>query len=146
MREHSLTNTRSLAAYYFWYFVAVGVLEPYLTPLWREFGLSSSEIGLLNAVMPGVATVAPFLWAAYADATRRGDRIFLWTTWLSALAALILPNAGRFVPAAVGIVFLAVFRTPLIPFANSMTFRALKDRPQGYAAIRTVGRSSWSKV
>ena len=89
--------------------------------------------------MPGVATVAPFLWAAYADATRRGDRIFLWTTWFSALAALILPNARRFVPAALGIFCLAAFRTPLIPFANSMTFRVLKDRPQRYAAIRLWG-------
>ncbi len=89
--------------------------------------------------MPGVATVAPFLWTAYADATRRGDRIFLWTTWLSALAALALPNARRFVPAALGIFCLAIFRTPLIPLANSMTFRALKDRPQRYAAIRLWG-------
>ena len=78
--EAHLNNTRYLASYYFFYFVAVGVLEPYLTPLWREFGLSSVEIGALNSVMPGVATVAPFLWTAYADATRRSDRIFLWTT------------------------------------------------------------------
>ena len=89
--------------------------------------------------MPGVATVAPFLWAACADATRRGDRIFLWTTWLSALAALVLPNARRFVPAALGTFCVAVFRTPLIPFANSMTFSVLKDRPHRYATIRLWG-------
>jgi len=89
--------------------------------------------------MPGVATVAPFFWTAYADLTRRGDRIFLWTTWLSALAACALPNAQRCVPAAVGVFCLAVFRTPLIPFANSMTLRALRDRPQGYAGIRLWG-------
>ena len=89
--------------------------------------------------MPGVATVAPFLWTAYADATRRSDRIFLWTTWLSALAALMLPNVQRFVPAALGIVCLAIVRTPLVPFANSMAFRALRDRPQRYAAIRLWG-------
>ena len=110
-----------------------------MTPLWREFGLSSAEIGLLNAIMPAVATVAPFLWTGYADVTRRGDRIFLWTTWLSALTALALPNAQRFLPAAVGVFGLATFRTPLIPFANSMTLRALRDRPQRYAAIRLWG-------
>jgi PPP family 3-phenylpropionic acid transporter len=115
------------------------VFEPYLTPLWREFGLASAEIGLLNSIMPGVAAVAPFLWTAYADATRRGERIFLWNTWLSALAALLLPNASRFAPAAVVVFCVAAFRTPLIPFANSMTFRALKGRPQGYAAIRLWG-------
>lgn len=107
--------------------------------MWREFGLSSAEIGVLNAITPGVATVAPFLWTAYADATRSGDRIFLWTTWLSAVAALALPNARRFLPAALGILCLAVFRTPLIPLANSMTFRLLQGRPHGYAAIRLWG-------
>lgn len=139
LAETHLNDTRYLAAYYFAYFVAVGVFEPFLTPLWREFGLSSAEIGLLNAIMPGVATVAPFFWTAYADLSRRGDRIFLWTTWLSAIAACALPNAQRFVPAAVGVFCLAIFRTPLIPFANSMTLRALQDRPQRYAGIRLWG-------
>ncbi len=89
--------------------------------------------------MPGVAAVAPFLWTAYADVTRRGNRIFLWTTWLSALAASALPSARRFVPAAIVVFCLAVFRTPLIPFANSMTLRALRDRPQRYAGVRLWG-------
>jgi PPP family 3-phenylpropionic acid transporter len=137
--EARLNDTRCLAAYYFFSFVAVGFLEPYLTPLWRDFGLSSSEIGLLNAVMPGVAIVAPFLWTAYADATRTGDRIFLWNTWLSAGAALLLPVAQGFAFAAVSVFCLAIFRTPLIALANSMAFRALKGRPHGYAAIRLWG-------
>ena len=107
--------------------------------MWREFGLLPAEMGLLNSIMPGVAAVAPFLWTAYADATRRGERIFFWSTWLAAAAALLLPNAQRFVAAAAAAFCLAVFRTPLIPFANSMTFRVLKGRPQGYAAIRLWG-------
>jgi PPP family 3-phenylpropionic acid transporter len=137
--EACLTTTRCLAAYYFWYFVAVGIFEPYLTPLWRDFGLSSVEIGLLNAIMPGVAIVAPFLWTAYADATRQGDRIFLWNTWLSVGAALLLPAARRFTAAGLSIFCLAAFRTPLIPLANSMAFQALKGRPHGYAGIRLWG-------
>lgn len=137
--EARLSTTRRLAAYFFFYFVAVGVLEPYLTPLWREFALSAAEIGVLNAITPGVAIVAPFLWTAYADATRRGDRVFLWNTWLSVAAALVVPVARRFALAGLGVFCLAVFRTPLIPLANSMAFRALKGRPHGYAAIRLWG-------
>jgi PPP family 3-phenylpropionic acid transporter len=53
--------------------------------------------------------------------------------------ALMLPKAERFVPAALGIFCLALVRAPLIPLANSMTFRALKDRPQRYAAVRLWG-------
>jgi PPP family 3-phenylpropionic acid transporter len=94
---------------------------------------------VLNALMPGVAVVAPFLWTALADATRQGDKIFLWNTWLSVGAALLLPVARRFVPAGASILCVAVFRTPLIPLANSMAFRTLKDRPHGYAGIRLWG-------
>ncbi len=119
--------------------MAVGVFEPYLTPLWRESGFSAAEIGLLNALMPGVAVVAPFLWTAYADRTRRGDRIFLWNSWLAAAAALLLPGARRVAPAAAVVFLVATFRAPLIPLANSMAFRALPGRPQGYAAIRLWG-------
>ena len=89
--------------------------------------------------MPGVAIVAPFLWTAYADATRQSDRIFLWNTWLSVGAALLLPAARKFAAAGLSIFCLAAFRTPLIPLANSMAFQALKGRPHGYAGIRLWG-------
>ncbi len=89
--------------------------------------------------MPGVAAIAPFLWTAYADATRRGDRILLVNTWLAALAALFLPNLGRLLPLSLAILAFAAFRSPLIPLANSMAFRALGGRPEGFAAIRLWG-------
>lgn len=94
---------------------------------------------MLNAIMPGVATMAPFLWTALADATRQGDRIFLWNTWLSMTTVLFLPIARRVVPAALAIFCLAMFRTPLIPLANSMAFRVLRNRSHGYAGIRLWG-------
>ena len=89
--------------------------------------------------MPGVAAVAPFLWTAYADATRRGERIFLWNSWLAATAALLLPTARRVAPAAMVVFSVAAFRAPLIPLANSMTFRTLQGRPQGFAGVRLWG-------
>lgn len=139
MRENWLTSTRSLAAYYFWYFTAVGVFEPFLTPFWRQIGFLSVQIGLLNSIMPGVAAFAPFLWTAYADATRQGERIFLFNTWICALIALLIPNLGRFFAVATAMLAFSLFRTPLIPLANSMTFRALADRRQEYAAVRLWG-------
>ena len=137
--EFCLTSTRYLAAYYFWYFAATGVSEPYLPPYWRSLGLSPSDLGLLNAITPALAALAPFLWTAYADATRQGERIFLVNTWIAALAALLFPNLAGFWPAAAAVLTYAAFRTPLIPLANSMTFRALAGRRQGYAAIRLWG-------
>jgi PPP family 3-phenylpropionic acid transporter len=137
--EACLTSIRYLAAYYFWYFAAIGVSEPYLTPFWRSLGFSSSQLGLLTAIGPAVALFAPFLWGAYADATRQGGRIFLLNTWVAALVALLFPNLRGLFPVGVAVLVYALFRTPLIPLANSMTFRALAGHRQGYAGIRLWG-------
>jgi PPP family 3-phenylpropionic acid transporter len=89
--------------------------------------------------MPGVGVIGPFLWTAYADATRKGERIFLLNTWISALMALLIPHFDRFAVVAVVILFFALFRTALISLANSMTFRALAGRREGFAAVRLWG-------
>jgi MFS transporter, PPP family, 3-phenylpropionic acid transporter len=86
-----------------------------------------------------VAALAPFLWTAYADATRQGERIFLWNTWAAALAALLLPTLRAFLPVAGAVLAYSAFRVSLIPLANAMTFRALGGRRQGYAAVRLWG-------
>jgi PPP family 3-phenylpropionic acid transporter len=134
-----LTDTRFLAAYYFWYFAAIGVYEPYLTPFWQHLGFSPAQLGLLNAIYPGVAAFAPFAWTAYSDITRRGQAIFLFNTWLSAGIALALPNLNGLVPVALAFLAFAIFRTPLIPLANSIAFRVLAGSPQRFAAIRLWG-------
>lgn len=139
MSEDCLTSTRYLAAYYFWYFAATGISEPYLTPFWRSLGFSPTQLGLLTAIAPGIATMAPFVWGAYADATRQGERIFLRNTWIAALVAFLFPSLHGFLPMAAAVLVYAVFRSPLIPLANSMTFRALAGQPQGFAAIRLWG-------
>ncbi len=138
-RESCLTSTRVLAAYYFWYFAAIGVSEPYITPFWQHLGYSPVQLGLLNAISPGIAVFAPFLWTAYADATRRGEAIFRINTWVSALVALVLPNLRGLSPMAVAVLVFAIFRTPLIALANSMAFHALAGRRQGFAGIRLWG-------
>ena len=137
--EACLTSTRSLAAFFFAYFAAVGVFEPFLTPWWRQIGFSPVEIGALSAIAPGVACIAPFLWTAYADATRQGRRIVRVNSWVAALAALLLPFLPWPPAAALALLLFAVVRAPLIPLANAMTFQALEGRRQAYATIRLWG-------
>jgi PPP family 3-phenylpropionic acid transporter len=115
------------------------VYEPYLTPFWQHLGFSPIQLGLLNAIYPAVAAFAPFLWTAYADITRRGEGIFLRNTWICAAIALLLPNVTGLLPAALAFLAFAIFRSPLIPLANSMAFRSLAGAPARFAAIRLWG-------
>ncbi len=137
--EVGLNSPRALAAYYFCYFAAVGISEPYLTPFWRSLGFSPAELGALSAIAPAVGAVAPFAWTALADLTRRGERIFRVNSWLAAALALLLPRLDQFPLVAVAVLFLSLFRVSLIPLANSMTFRVLAGRRDRYAGIRVWG-------
>ncbi len=98
-----------LAGYYFCYFAAVGISEPYLTPFWRSLGFSPAQLGVLNGIAPAVGAFVPFVWTSLADVTRRGEHIFLVNTWLAAVVALLLPRLDRF-PAVV----VTVYRTSKI--------------------------------
>jgi PPP family 3-phenylpropionic acid transporter len=128
-----------LAAYYACYFAAIGVLEPYLVLLWHSFGFAPAQIGVLAAIPSCIAIVAPSLWTAVADVTHRGERIFAWNTAATALLALLLPGAMGPILAASLLAALAFLRAPLIPLANSMTFRALNNDRSRYAGIRLWG-------
>ncbi len=121
----------------------MGVFEPFLTPWWQQIGFTSAQIGALNAIMPGVACIAPFLWTAYADATRRGDQVFRINSWLCALAGLFLPLLTWMPAVAVSMIVFATVRTPLIPLANAMAFQALGGRREGYAGIRLWGTAGY---
>jgi len=134
-----VTSPRALGAYYFCYFAAVGVFEPYLTPFWREQGLAPATYGLLLAILPAVSVAAPFLWTAAADLTRRAERIFLWNTGVCAAAALAIPHVRGAAPAAAAVLLFALARAPLVPMANSFTLRVLAGRRERYASIRLWG-------
>ncbi len=134
-----MTNPHSLAAYYFWYFAAVGVFEPYLAPFWRDAGFSPGQFGFLVALLPGVAIGAPFLWTAAADLTRRVQPIFLFNTMVCAAVAFLIPGLRGFLPTVATVLVFSLVRSPLVPIANSFTLRALSGRPERYASVRLWG-------
>ena len=93
----------------------------------------------MNAVLPGISVLTPFLWTAYADLARAGMRIFRFNIWVCAAAGLLLPWLGTPALVATALVVYATFRTPLVPLANSMVLAAAGGRPQAFAAVRMWG-------
>jgi len=139
LAEARLANPVSLAAFFFWYYAAVGFSEPYLAPFWHALGFSPAQLGTMNAILPGISVLTPFLWTAYADLARAGMRIFRRNIWVCAAAGLLLPWLGTPALVATILVIYATFRTPLVPLANSMVLAAVGGRPQAYAAVRMWG-------
>ncbi|MDH5673126.1 MAG: MFS transporter [Myxococcales bacterium] len=127
----------------YWLFAtgALGVFFPYFTLYLREnIGLGGQELGLVMAIPPLVGSIAQPLWGQLAD--RSGSR----TRTLSILAlcaafgyaGLALPH--DFASVAVATVLLAVFSTPLVPIAMSVTLGALSDQgPLAFGRVRVWG-------
>jgi PPP family 3-phenylpropionic acid transporter len=130
---------RRLALYYFFYFSAIGVLEPYLNLYFRHLGFSGRQIGLLSGLPGLVFATFPFFWTALADARRRRNEVFVLTTWAASLSFFLLLCTDHFWVLLLINLLLCTFRSPLIPLLNAFTLQYGKERGIEYARFRAWG-------
>jgi PPP family 3-phenylpropionic acid transporter len=130
-----------LSAYWFLYFVGLGVFFPFYTLYLREnAGLSGTEVGAVMAVLPLVGLVAQPLWGQLADRTGARSRILALLTVASALAYAALTGLHGFAALLVGTAVLAAVSTAVVPVALSVTFAALRGRgPSAFGQVRVWG-------
>jgi PPP family 3-phenylpropionic acid transporter len=130
---------RSLRLYYFFYFCAIGVIEPYLNLYFRHLGFSGRQIGLLSGVPGLIHAVFPFLWTALADARQQRQQVFLFNTWATPLAFLSLLFAHNFGPLFLATILFTVFRSPLIPLLNAFSLQHGKEKRIDFGRFRVWG-------
>jgi MFS transporter, PPP family, 3-phenylpropionic acid transporter len=129
----------SLRLYYFFYFCAIGALEPYLNLYFRHLGFSGRQIGLLSGSPGLIHAIFPFLWGALADARRQRNGIFLLNTWATPLALCLLLSAQRYLLIFLAILLFAIFRSPLIALLNAFALQYGKEREIDYGRLRVWG-------
>jgi MFS transporter, PPP family, 3-phenylpropionic acid transporter len=128
-----------LAALYFLYFAAVGVALPFLPAWFRSLGFSGREIGLLLALQPAFALLAPPLWGRLADRTGRPDRVLT----LLAFGALACFGPLAFVdgygPVLAAMACYALFVSSITTMLDSMAFAHVARAGGQYARLRLFG-------
>jgi PPP family 3-phenylpropionic acid transporter len=128
-----------LGGIYFAYFVFIGAFAPYFSLYLQSIGQAAWQIGLLLSLMQLMRIVAPHLWASLAD--RHGWRARLLQ---ATLAAAIACYSGVFATADFAGLFivLAAFAfcsSATMPLVEAITLGALRNRIEGYGAIRLWG-------
>jgi PPP family 3-phenylpropionic acid transporter len=128
-----------LGGIYFAYFAFIGAFAPYFSLYLQSIGQAAWQIGLLLSLMQLMRIVAPHLWASLAD--RHGWRARLLQ---ATLAAAIACYSGVFATADFAGLFivLAAFAfcsSATMPLVEAITLGALRDRIEGYGAIRLWG-------
>jgi len=128
-----------LGGLYFSYFVFVGAFAPYFGLYLQSIGQAAWQIGFLLSLMQLVRIAAPHFWASLAD--RHGWRARLLQ---ATLAAAIAAWAGVFATTTFAGLFavlavFALFSSATMPLVESITLSTLRERIEGYGAIRLWG-------
>lgn len=129
---------QTLRAFYFCYFAAIGVTEPFLPVFFRDRGLSPAAIGGLLALLPAIQAAVPFGFTALAEARGTGRRLFRVAATGTALAFALFALPGPAWVLALAMAGYAAIKSPLIPFANAMAFSLLPERER-FGHLRVFG-------
>ncbi|MDQ3249528.1 MAG: MFS transporter [Chloroflexota bacterium] len=127
------------ALYYFVYWGATGIYEPFLNVHFADIGLSRFEIGLLAALFPLITLmVAPPL-SALADRLRQRRRTMalLLIGFAPTLFLTGLPRTFTLLILVVSL--LAFFRGPITPIGDSLISRMAERHGLNFGSMRLWG-------
>lgn len=128
-----------LAGFYLLHFTAIGITLPFLPAYLKSLDLSGTQVGLLLALYPLVAMVAPSLWGHLADRTGRPDRV-LSVIALGSLACFApLLWLRRFEALALAYAAYALFASSTTTVIDSLTLHRVSLTGESYARIRLFG-------
>ncbi|MCI0372376.1 MAG: MFS transporter, partial [candidate division NC10 bacterium] len=126
-------------AFYFCYFAAIGVTEPFLPVFFRDRGLSPAAIGGLLALLPAIQATVPFAFTALAEARGISRRLFRVAATGTVLAFALFALPGSTWVLALVMAGYAAIKSPLIPFANAMAFAMLAGERERFGRLRVFG-------
>jgi PPP family 3-phenylpropionic acid transporter len=130
-----------LAAYWFFYFGALGIFFPfYSLYLHENAGLSGAKVGVVLAMLPVVGLVAQPLWGWVADRTGARSAVLTALTLGAAGGYAVLGVASGFVLLLLATALLAFFSTAVVPVSVSVALAALRDRgAHAFGYVRVWG-------
>jgi PPP family 3-phenylpropionic acid transporter len=128
-----------LSGFYFFYFIVLGTMVPYLSLYLKSLGMDAWHIGLLTSVMVSTKIVAPNIWGWLADHT--GKRMLIIR--LGCLIAVLFFSGIFFWHSAVSlavIIFLySFFWNAVLAQFEAVTLFYLGNKSEHYSRIRLWG-------
>ena len=129
-----------LSGFYFFYFVVLGTMVPYLPLYLQSLGLDAWHIGLLTSVMVGTKIIAPNIWGWLADHTGRRMAIIRLGCLMAVLCfALIFWWNGNIYLLALIIFLYSFFWNAVLAQFEAVTLVYLGTQPERYSRIRLWG-------
>src|SRR5450759_603331 len=121
---------------YFIFYASQGSYTTFIGVYYASLGLSGTQIGLINTVIPITGMISSPLWGMLSDRTgKTRTLLMLAVTGLiaSTLALSVAPTFAIILPI---VALFAVFNTTIIPLLDSTTLSVLGEQRQRYGAQR----------
>jgi len=136
-------HTWGFRRYQFLSFMMLGIVNPWLAPLFEDRGMTEAQVGWLTALFSVTALLVPPVWGMVSDASRDRRRVLLAAIVTAAvsfatyhvchsLAALVV----------VTLLFGASFKA-IIPLGIGLTFAYVEPAGKDYSRIRLFGTAGY---
>ncbi len=135
-----------MSAAYFAYYAGIACWGPYIVLYYQRLGLSGTQIGVLNAILPlGMALLAP-VWGSLADAWN-AHRLLLRVALLSAATVgLFLTGASSFPQVVLLISVFALLGTTAAPLLDSYGVTLGAEERTSFGRLRVWGSVGYTLV
>lgn len=129
-----------LSGFYFFYFIVLGTMVPYLPLYLKSLGLDAWHIGLLTSVMVGTKIVAPNIWGWLADHTGQRMTIIRLGCLIAVLCFSLIFWWHGSIPLLALIIFLySFFWNAVLAQFEAVTLVYLGAQPERYSRVRLWG-------
>lgn len=144
-RERSPVGRRRVyaRALYFWYYLALGSLYPFLNLYYQRVGLSGPQIGILVAVPALLGPVSGSLWSSVADRLGFHRRLLTLALAGTLVAGFSFSLTTRFAPLLLIATMYALFGSPISPLMDSAALEAASQEGTDYGRLRVWGTLGW---
>ncbi len=137
--KHRLSPGLRGAIFYTSYWGIIGITDPFINVYLDKIGLSGPQIGWLSALFPLFAMALPLFVSRAADRMNRRVAILTVTALAYGIALIVFPFPRTFLAILVGMVALAVFRSPIAPLADGLVAKMSDVYRIDYGRMRMWG-------
>ena len=129
-----------LSGFYFFYFIVLGTMVPYLPLYLKDIGLDAWHIGLITSGMIGTKIIAPNIWGWLADHTGQRMVIIRAGCLMAVLCfSLIFWWSGSLALLALIIFLYSFFWNAVLAQFEVVTLVYLGGTPERYSRVRLWG-------
>lgn len=128
-----------LSSFYFFYFCVVGALIPFWPVYLHHLGYSSSEVGIISAIILATRIIAPNFWGFLADKTRARLKIIRCGGLLAVIFFSLILIRQDYSWLLFSIICYTFFWHAILPQFEVITLSYLNKQYQLYGRIRLWG-------